>query len=568
MKRRNLLKSALIASLSRRSAGASAQDVAGAIPATTRRKPRIMFYHDGRHPLIYMYEPPIQKEEYQAAVDELAGTPVEALMFCLGDGRTVLHDTRVGELWGHNVKQWSHLIFRRAYQNAKELIDKGYDPLRVICERAHAKGLLIYPTLLVQQTTGVRGQDVRSSEFRFNNRRLEIGASGGIGVTYPEAALTCLDFKHPEVREERFALIQEALTRYPVDGFELQLDYVPYYFRPDEVDEGRKIMTEWIARVGAALRASGADRELAVRVPTNLEACYRLGLDVREWIRQGMVDVIIGQTYASPELMDQSADFRPLVAAAKGSACRVHAAIQSYVDSDRIAEGTVEMVRAAACNYWAQGVHGLYLASWFGNWPYQASFYQKLRELPHPDIMATKDKFYFVPTTTGRYEKPALEPGLTMQLPIRLEIKQPARVEFTVADDLPRWRKAGRVHEVLLRFRILETTELDRWRFRFNGETLPNSRLRKINEMYKMSAPRYRVFGYWFVYRLDPEHWPKRGPNELEVTLQERDPDVVPPLVLRDVELEIKYLMGKTFRGEQEADLGPAESVEERTRVV
>jgi len=22
-------------------------------------KPRIMFYHDGRHPLIYMYEPPM-----------------------------------------------------------------------------------------------------------------------------------------------------------------------------------------------------------------------------------------------------------------------------------------------------------------------------------------------------------------------------------------------------------------------------------------------------------------------------------------------------------------------------
>ena len=62
-------------------------------------QPRIMFYHDGRHPLIYMYEPPMQKEEYEAAVDELVGTPVDTLMFCLGDGRTVLHDTKVGELW-------------------------------------------------------------------------------------------------------------------------------------------------------------------------------------------------------------------------------------------------------------------------------------------------------------------------------------------------------------------------------------------------------------------------------------------------------------------------------------
>ena len=88
-------------------------------------KPRIMFYHDGRHPHIYRYEPPMQKEEYQACIDELVGTPIEAVMFCLGEGRTVLHDTKVGELLGHNVDKWDHLVFHRAHQNAKNLIDEG-----------------------------------------------------------------------------------------------------------------------------------------------------------------------------------------------------------------------------------------------------------------------------------------------------------------------------------------------------------------------------------------------------------------------------------------------------------
>ena len=68
-------------------------------------KPRIMFYHDGRHPHIYRYEPPMQKEQYQACIDELVGTPVEAIMFCLGEGRTVLHDTKVGELSGAQRRQ-------------------------------------------------------------------------------------------------------------------------------------------------------------------------------------------------------------------------------------------------------------------------------------------------------------------------------------------------------------------------------------------------------------------------------------------------------------------------------
>ena len=141
-------------------------------------KPRIMFYHDGRHPLIYMYEPPMQKEEYEQGVDELLGTPVEAIMFCLGDGRTVLHDTEVGELWGHNMKRWPHLIFRRAHQNARDLIRKGHDPLRLICDRAHQYGKQVYPTLLVQQGRGSREEDVRCSDFRFDNAHLEIGAQG------------------------------------------------------------------------------------------------------------------------------------------------------------------------------------------------------------------------------------------------------------------------------------------------------------------------------------------------------------------------------------------------------
>jgi len=107
--------------------------------------------------------------------------------------------------------------------------------------------------------------------------------------------------------------------------------------------------------------------------------------------------------------------------------------------------------------------------------------------------------------------------------------------------------------------RLVNSTELDRLTFSFNGQTLQDSLLRKINEMYKMTAPRYRVFGYWFVYRLDPEHWPRKGNNTLEVTLARRDPDVTPQIYLRDVEMEIKYLMGKNFHRDQDPDLGPYE---------
>lgn len=519
--------------------------------------PQIMFFHDSRHPLIYMYEPPMQREEYEAGVDELLGTPVGGLMFCLGDGRTVLHDTKVGELWGHNRTKWSHVIFRRAHQNARDLIRKGHDPLRIIADRARETGMGLFPTLLVQQGRGDWDTDVRCSDFRFDNPHLEIGAHGDIDPDWK--GFTCLDFMHQEVRDERFALVEEALT-YDVAGFELQLNYQPYYFHPDRVEEGIPVMTEWVERVHRAVKKSGKDRHLVLRVPASLEGSLSLGMDVADWMRRGLADAVVGQKFSGPELLDVNLDVRGLVKAASGTGCKVYAALQSHIDSDRLAEGSIEMIRAGACNAWEQGVDGLYLAHWFGRWPYTADFYEILRELPHPRVMAAKDKIYAVTTQTGRYPEPLVEPGMEMDLPQDLQVGQPAKVPVTVSDDLRRWGKVNRVHEVLLRIRVMATTELDRLTFRLNGKELPTELLRTINEMYRMSAPRYRTgSGYWFVFRLDRAHWPRKGRNVVEVELTKRDGGVLPQIYLRDVELDVRYLMGKNFHRMPEADLGPRE---------
>ena len=369
MKRRDFVRTALAAGL----APGLLTPPADAEPNRPRsgaagKKPRIMFYHDSRHPLMYMYEPPIRKQEVEAAVDELVETSVEVLNFCLADGRTFFHDTRVGEVFGHHVRKWPHVVFQRAQQNASSLLAAGLDQLQVLCERAHEKGMLLYPALLVNQgRRGSRQEDVRSSLFRLDNQHLEIGARGDLDPEFP--GLTSLDFKHPEVREERFALIEEVLRNYPVDGFELTLAYQspsPHFFHPGEVEAGRPLMTAWIERIHRTLKETGQDRELAIRVPGDLDTCLGLGLDVGEWMRQGIVDVIIGETFGVYwGRVDHAADYRPLLEAARGTSTRIFAVLNSMVDSDRLSNGSIEVIRAAACNYWDQGVDGIYLNQWF-----------------------------------------------------------------------------------------------------------------------------------------------------------------------------------------------------------
>ena len=552
MKRRDFVKT-VTASLATGASATAAGSTSAATPESTatNRKPRIMFFHDSRHPAIYMYEPPMEKEEFESAVDELAGTSVEVLNFGLGDGRTFFHDTKVSEVWGDPVDRWNHTVFRRAGQNIRMMLDSGRDPLRIIAERAREKGILFYPALLVNQERRAekREDDVRSSAYRWDNIHLEIGAKGNLPPDFEGASNQ--DFMHQEVRDERFAVVNEVLQNYPVDGFELHLNYRSNHvahFHPNDIDAGRPVMTAWIKRVYDAVKASGADRELVVRVPADLEYANSLGMDIREWIRQGIVDVVVGETYQYH--MDQLANFRPLVEAAKGTNCRVLPALQTLLHSDRLANGTIEHMRAVACNYWAQGVDGLYLSQWFTVWPYDANFYEQLREVGHPDVMGYKDKIYVVPTKVRDRQK-------NMPLPQELTVNKPVTVEMPIEDDLPHWDRIGRVHEVMLRIRLHGATESDKVEFRLNDKLLPDSQVRKISRVYRMRAPRYRVFGYWFIFRLEREFWPVRGKNTIEVVLRHRDADIIPKLNLRDVEFDLKYLGGKNFARGQDADVGP-----------
>ena len=77
-----------------------------------------------------------------------------------------------------------------------------------------------------------------------------------------------------------------------------------------------------------------------------------------------------------------------------------------------------------------------------------------------------------------------------------------------------------------------------------------------------MKQPRFRAgSGYWFVYHLPPSHWPLAGTNTIRVDMRTRAADVLPPVILRDVECEIRYLRGQAFhRDFVDPDLGGTSS--------
>lgn len=117
-----------------------------------------------------------------------------------------------------------------------------------------------------------------------------------IGPDPTDWAQGVFDWSIPEVRDYKFSLIEELVSRYQIDGIEL--DFVRHWsrFAPDRttVEDRRSITTQFVARVRKAIDASSQpaqSRRLCLRIPANLEIHDDQGIDVGELVAAG-VDVI------------------------------------------------------------------------------------------------------------------------------------------------------------------------------------------------------------------------------------------------------------------------------------
>ena len=192
-------------------------------------KQRLIFYSDARHTHIYAYDPPIRVEDAVAPIDDVAGTGVDTFVYGFGAGLTMYHNTKVGETWAeHLIKAgistfsepdiWNSLPFWRAYSNIKSLRDRGLDILELLTDRAHEKGLQMWGSIRTNHGQNPAHIDTAdNSTFKIEHPELHFETARGY----------LFNWVYPEVRAERLALIEEAVTDYDLDGMEIDFVFSP-----------------------------------------------------------------------------------------------------------------------------------------------------------------------------------------------------------------------------------------------------------------------------------------------------------------------------------------------------
>ena len=522
-------------------------------------EPRVFVTDDGRHAAsLYQMQPPLEPTDLVFNVDQLAGSGFDTFFYGAAlEGGVVMYDSRVAPVWGDNVKQWTHPVWYRASRNIKQLIRDGHDPLKLLVDRAHEKGIWFFVSNWVNFCGSRRAESAglgRTSDWVYDHPQYEVGQEDDPRAA--ELRPMRFSFLHEEARQKRFVIHEEYLTRYETDGVDLDLCSFAPFCRFDEADKLAPLMTAWISDLrkvaDKAQQSQGRRKLIYARIPAHPDAWRAMGYEVDTWVKQKLVDGLIVLAGGAEVGVDHHHDVSAAVQLARGSDCRVLSGMSVAVTGQLHQYATPPMMCAAAANAYAQGADGFGFSDAHlspRGWPWTDADYGAIRLLGQADLLATADKHYHA--RAGGRTITDWTPGVAPRLPLTLDEGETTNVELYVSDDLPHWFERGRIESVRLSVRVSSIeASLNELRVELNGRQLGDDLL-DLNDL------GYRLYGkgaigpYGYIYEFDlpAKYYPKRGINTIAATLVKRDKQISGPFDLCAVDLQIKYRLHRHFRG-------------------
>jgi len=528
---------------------------------TPRGRSRILYVSDPSSIAQNVFADPVREQDLRQWVNMLADSSVDMLnQEVYSQGWTVYWRSQ-------NIGYDQRLQHKRFIP----LLDAGIQPLNVLIEQAHKRGMVFI------------------AGFRINDNHSFLAKAQGVGISkllesHPEWILreyppgeayklsVGLDFTFDGVRDRLLKVIEEVVTRFEVEGIELCFrDHA--YFPVNKGLERSHLMTDLVQKVRAMLDQHGKAKNqkllLGARVFQTLNECRTLGLDVPTWISKGMIN------YLSPAdvmFTDFNAPYDEFAALTRNSTCMLYPGMLPW--SSVRARGRLDQIplspssqRAFAHTVYGAGGDGISLYNHFSpfwNAPFYPQALRIFRELRDPQRVAAGERHYiFDPTWTGVTGFGA--DGLTstgVMKANKLVLDRSAensKGEYI----LNFYEDMEQTNGATLLFRGFGLTDDDGLEIRFNGSLIPDSEIRRTRasksptdwhhvhqvegravktipeqgriDFRKQPEPSFST--RWFELKGPLVKW---GKNSLSVTLVKSDPLANDQIVIDEIEIWVQ----------------------------
>lgn len=444
---RSLLIITLACVLGSLSAGSNRADESAEDAFVSRRKElahrqrRVILNNDGCDALYFPKSKPATPDNFLAQrTSPLVGSHVDTLFYCsitAGFG-LVTHDTRAGELLTRQVGDILHVA---GTSNITEpLIRQGTDPLKLVVDFCREQQMECFWSMRMNDTHDAAHRPEKPYPlFPLLKTQHPEYLVGSLAKLPKHGSWSSVDYGRPEIRELAFRYIQEVCRNYDVDGVELDFLRHATHFKSvayggTASDRERQLMTDLLRRVRGMADDEGRRRGrpilIAIRVPDSVEYSRAIGLDLKQWLAEGLVDLLIGSCYF------QLNPWEYLV----GLGHKYGVTVYPGLSESRVAGETplyrrqsADSYRARALRAWQAGADGIYLFNFFN------ASAPMLREIGDPELLRTLSRTSFATVRDGdpnRYLADGRSfqnvPVITPARPLSLAPGQPVTIDLFI----------------------------------------------------------------------------------------------------------------------------------------
>lgn len=230
----------------------------------------------------------------KARTTGLANTQVSSVFYCTGVLNSYTHISQEMEkIVGIDTRKrdWSYLLPEYGYK----------DTLETMVDYVHDNDREIFWSIRMNDTHDYSyEEDELDSWKQANLDKIVCRRIDSMFMLYGARRWSSVDYTHTESRQKIYDIIKDTITRYDVDGIELDLTRHMVYFK--EVTLGYDVYPENIERMNELIRMIRALTEkysmergkpilLSICVPDSLGLCKAIGLDVETWIKEDLIDI-------------------------------------------------------------------------------------------------------------------------------------------------------------------------------------------------------------------------------------------------------------------------------------
>ena len=269
------------------------------------RQRSVIWNTDGNDMTLYPRTLPLSSEAFESVrLKYTEGTKIDSVFYCP-------HSSAFGWFTTRKTHDFMTAQFRPpdagVYNAAADFAEKkGTDALEMASAYFRRRGLEIFVSIRMNDTHDHKGPVPPGAHFSLFKQMHPECLMGTMTNRPRYCAWTAVDFAHEAVRAHMRRFVREFLENYDIDGIEYDFFRHLQLFRTvadgaDATDGELALMTAFMRELKDIAEAAGRRRGkpflVAVRVPDSVGFCRAVGIDIERWMKERLVDIVIGSGY-------------------------------------------------------------------------------------------------------------------------------------------------------------------------------------------------------------------------------------------------------------------------------